>query len=83
MNKISAATVEVEQEIAALRAGNGRSRVGTVELLRRVLDALWEAKPAEDAARAERSECLRIAAEYGGHDAQEIADLIGQRNFTK
>lgn len=31
--------------------------------------------------RHERSVCMEIAARYGGHDAQEIADLIGERSF--
>lgn len=31
--------------------------------------------------RYERAQCLRIAAEYGGRDATEIAELIGARNF--
>lgn len=35
------------------------------------------------AIRHERAQCARIAAEYGGRDAQEIADLIGARNFAK
>lgn len=43
MNKISATIVEVEREIAALRNGNGRSRTGTTNLLRDILDALWQA----------------------------------------
>lgn len=43
MNKISATIAEVEQEIAALRDGKGRSRVGMTNLLRDVLDALWVA----------------------------------------
>lgn len=34
------------------------------------------------AIRAERSECVRIAAQYGGHDAEEIAEMIGKRNFN-
>lgn len=29
----------------------------------------------------ERSACMKIAAEYGGRDSQEIADLIGARSF--
>lgn len=43
MNKVSAIIIEVEKEIAALRNGGGRSRVGMTNLLRDVLDALWEA----------------------------------------
>lgn len=42
MNRISAAIIDVEHAIAELRAGRGPSRQGTVNLLRRVLDALWE-----------------------------------------
>lgn len=47
MNKVSAAIVEVERTIADLRDGRGPSRQGTVDLLRRILDALWEAKAVE------------------------------------
>lgn len=36
----------------------------------------------DDAVAAERSACLRIAAEYGGRDADEIAEMIGKRSFT-
>lgn len=42
MNKTAAAIVEVEQTIAELRDGRGPSRTKTVDILRRVLDALWE-----------------------------------------
>lgn len=35
----------------------------------------------DEARRKERAECQKIAAMYGGYDAEEIADLIGQRNF--
>jgi NaMN:DMB phosphoribosyltransferase len=31
--------------------------------------------------RHERGECMELAARYGGNDATEIADLIGERNF--
>ena len=34
------------------------------------------------ATRAERAACLKIAVEYGGRDAEEIAELIGQRSFN-
>lgn len=44
MNKVGAAIIEVERTIAELRDGRGPSRQGTVDLLRRVLDALWEQK---------------------------------------
>ena len=33
--------------------------------------------------RHERGICQEIAARYGGSDAQEIADLIGERNFKE
>lgn len=33
--------------------------------------------------RHERSACLKIASEYGGSDAEEIAELIGVRNFKE
>lgn len=35
------------------------------------------------AVRAERASCQRIALEYGGGDAEQIAEMIGQRNFSK
>jgi hypothetical protein len=35
------------------------------------------------AIRYERGQCLKIAAEYGGRDAEQIAELIGARNFNK
>lgn len=35
------------------------------------------------AARNERATCQEIAARYGGRDAEEIAELIGSRNFAK
>jgi len=35
------------------------------------------------AARDERAVCQMIAASYGGNDAEEIAELIGSRNFAK
>lgn len=39
-------------------------------------------KQIAEAVRAERSACLKIAAEYGGHDAEQIAEQIGKRNFV-
>lgn len=33
--------------------------------------------------RHERSACQEIAARYGGSDADEIAELIGERNFKE
>lgn len=33
--------------------------------------------------RHERSACQELAARYGGRDAEEIAELIGQRSFQK
>lgn len=41
-----------------------------------VLAALQEQR------RHERGVCLEIAARYGGRDAEEIAEMIGQRNFA-
>lgn len=35
------------------------------------------------AIRYERSQCQELAARYGGRDAEELADLIGQRSFRK
>lgn len=35
------------------------------------------------AARDERAICQEIAISYGGIDAEEIAELIGSRNFAK
>lgn len=35
------------------------------------------------AIRHERSECMALALHYGGRDAEEIAELIGARNFTQ
>lgn len=32
---------------------------------------------------AERTACMKIAAHFGGRDAKEIAELIGQRSFNK
>ena len=33
--------------------------------------------------RHERGECQKIAANYGGSDAEEIAEMIGKRSFAK
>lgn len=33
--------------------------------------------------RHERGACQEIAARYGGKDADEIAELIGERNFKE
>jgi hypothetical protein len=33
--------------------------------------------------KQERAACQELAARYGGRDAEEIAELIGQRNFNK
>ncbi len=35
------------------------------------------------AIREERAACQRIALEYGGKDAEEIAEQIGKRNFSQ
>jgi hypothetical protein len=77
VNKISATIVEVEREIAELRDGRGRSRVGTTELLRRVLDALWEARPAEEGEppAGPRPPCLPAAPHRPGRGAAVIAVL--------
>jgi hypothetical protein len=37
----------------------------------------------EQAVRRERGICQELAARYGGSDAEEIAELIGSRNFSK
>lgn len=41
------------------------------------------AAAADRAARQERAECQEIAARYGGDDAENIAEMIGARNFVK
>lgn len=33
--------------------------------------------------RQERAACQRIAAFYGGYDAEAIAEMIGERNFQE
>ena len=54
-----------------------QERAGTMP--RKSIDE-WRAVFAE-LIRNERGECQRIAAQYGGKDAEEIAELIGKRNF--
>ena len=37
----------------------------------------------DEAVKSERASCQELAARYGGHDADAIAELIGQRNFKR
>lgn len=62
MKGVPGTIAEVEREIAALRNGNGRSRTGTVELYRRVLDAFMAA--GFDEARQAGCRCGGDACKY-------------------
>jgi len=60
VRKVAETITEVEREIVALRNGKGRSRTGTVELYRQVLDAFLAAgfEPARQAGcRCSEEQC--------------------------